>query len=305
MDNNQIITEQLKTLPPNVRQLVAVGGWAKTTDSIADQYYLEPEQKEKLKTEVMLTIIGLADANDLTKNITANIDLPTDLAEEITGAISRQVLTPLLEAWDEAAATMPTPVDPLTEAKNKFTKIANHNGRFPVDLLTKRFEALPKNVQDLVIGNEIAKVITPLSVKYDLHIDQGGILAEIAILVMLGLIKTTDFIAELENGLGITRTKAGDIAYEVDQKLFKPIREDLKKAVEVKEEKTAINAPDDIIHPHPAQKAYYGSAPQITPTSPATASSKITEQKLNQVVHSPKQDVAVTRTIDPYREPLN
>lgn len=334
MDKDQIIAEQLTTLPDNIRELIATGLWAKTTESIADQYYLDAEQKTKLKNEVMLAIIGLEDTRELTKNITDNVGLNTDLAEEITSSISRQVLGPLVDAWEEAAANAPAPVDPLTEAKAKFAKIAS-KGRFPADLLIKRFEMLPKNVQSLVIGNEIAKIISPLAAKYDLHIDQSGMLAETSILVMLGLVKTTDFISELERSLGLTKIKAGDLAYEVDQKLFKPIREDLKRVAEVKSaEPTATSAsssnsttsgpsttnPDaNIIHPHPAQRAYYGSVPlnvvapstQPTPTQPKldtpapTQPSTITEQKLNTVVTAPKQDVTVQRTIDPYREPIN
>lgn len=315
MDKDQIIAEQLKNMPETVRQVIATGTWAKTTESIGDQYYLDVDQKAKLKSEVMLAVIGLEDARELTKNITANVGIATDLAEEITGSVSRQVLAPLVDAWEEAAAKTPAPIDPLTEAKNRFAKIASR-GRFPADILIKRFEMLPKNVQGLVIGNEIAKIITPLSVKYDLHIDQGGILAEISILVMLGLVKTTDFITELEKGLGVTRIKAGDIAYEVDQKLFKPIREDLKKAAEAKEATPVaplVNPPtptetgdsSNIIHPHPAQKPYYGSAPAITPAQAKTESAAITDQKLTSVVNMPKQDVTVKRTIDPYREPIN
>ena len=145
---------------------------------------------------------------------------------------------------------------------------------------------------------------------------------------MLGLIKTTDFIAELEKALGVSKIKAGDIAYEIDQKLFKSIRDALKQNLQ---EKPVVVAPNPvaaapvtpttkpaeegfIIQQHPASRPYYGSAPQVGSTKPApapapslavTTSSKITDQKLTTVVVAPKQETVVKPAIDPYREPIN
>lgn len=306
---------QYTSLPPEVKQIIDEGDWVKTASNIAERYFLDSEQAIKLKNEVAFVLLEIEDSANLTKNVTDNVGTSTDTAEQIAENIKRQILAPINDAIQKAAANALIPVDPLTEAKNKFARIAS-KGRFPADMLIKRFETLPANVQALVIGNEIAKTITPISVKYDLHIDQGGVLAEIAILVMLGLVKTTDFIAELERGLGITKIKAGDIAYEIDQKLFKPIREDLKKTAEAKTAEPvapliSTQSPlptdsSDIIHPHPAQKPYYGSAPNIVaPTQAKTETSTITDQKLSTVVTAPKQTVEVKRTIDPYREPIN
>lgn len=311
MDRDQIIEEQLKALPKPIRDQLATGAWANNTEAIAKQYYLDTEQTDKLKNEVILTLIGLEDTRDLNKNISENVGVNTDLAQEITNSVSREILGPLVDIWEEIEATAPKPVDPLVQAESKFTKIAESR-RFKKEEMLARFKTLPKNVQSLITGNDIAQVITPLAQKYDLHIDQGGVLAELATLVMLGLIKTTDFIKEIENSLGLTKVKSGDIAYEIDQTLFKPIREDLKKAAHTEPTKAPTAQPanqtpnhtEDIIHPHPAQTNYYGSVP-ASAFSPKTEPSKITEQKLNSIVTSPKKDVTVQRTIDPYREPID
>lgn len=302
-DTEKIIGEQLKTLPPKVRELIGTEAWSQTTSSIAGQYLLNAEQKEDLKTEVLLTIIGLEDPLDLIKNITDHVGVSPEEADQISTAISHRVLGPILDVWQEEKTVAAEAGEQIAVTTGKLEQIAEHS-RFKIADLNRQFATLPKNIQAIIMGGEIGAAVGPLANKYDLRIDQAGILAEIVTLVMMGLIKTTEFIAEIENQVGLTKTRSADLAYEIDQKLFKPIRNDLRAATEAAKEQvippkpisvTPIAPEPHIIHPHPAQKAYYGSVPpQFTaPTQPTT-----------QAPSQPTLPQNPTPKIDPYREPV-
>ncbi len=304
MPNNPSIEEHLKNLPPSIQALFNAKDWEHATEAVATEYLLNPDQTAGLKTEVAMTLIGLTDPRDLAKNLAENMDLAADLAEEITISISHQVLPPFIDALAEIKTTATPKTDTSADIRTKFSRITS---RFSADQMVERFAALSPKVQGIIMGNDIGATIGPIAQKYDLHVDQAGILAEVAILVILGLIRTTEFINEVEHRLVLPRTKATDIAYEIDQKLFKPIRDDLRNAgqpstasqtpiAQTAAPQQSINpAPEaNVIHPHPAQKAYYGSVPPQF-AAPAPAPAAPTPEPASTQTSAPK--------IDPYREP--
>ncbi len=115
--------------------------------------------------------------------------------------------------------------------------------------LKARFGTLPPEIRDIMSSIDSIKMIESISKKYSLHIDQIGELADETWLVMLGVTKTSDFIGKLSLRLKIDRSKAGQIATDINDQLFLKIRDSLKK---VHEEKLAPETSEKKVSQNPA-----------------------------------------------------
>ena len=59
MNTDQILREQIDSLPDPLKDYVVRRGWAGSVDSISAKYNLNPEQKTALENELLLVILGL------------------------------------------------------------------------------------------------------------------------------------------------------------------------------------------------------------------------------------------------------
>lgn len=99
---------------------------------------------------------------------------------------------------------------------------------FADEKLLALYAALPDNLKEAIFSVNVADKIMKAGQKYGLNIEQIGTLAEATGLVMLGALHPRSYIQKLEETLGIERTKAIDIAKEINHEVFFPIREALK-----------------------------------------------------------------------------
>lgn len=113
--------------------------------------------------------------------------------------------------------------------------------------LKEIFAGLPEDVKDAVFSVDSSKVIQEIGEKKELTVDKIGELADEVGLVMFGLTHPKDFIANLSKRLEVDRTKAKEIAEEINTRLFSKIRESLKKVHGLGgkkvDEKTEIKGP--------------------------------------------------------------
>ena len=98
-----------------------------------------------------------------------------------------------------------------------------------LEKITEKYLDLPEDVQKAMFSSTTSDAIFEIGKKYDLIIDKMGELADETGLVMLGITKPNEFIRNLENRLGVPAKKAKEIAEDINQKVFSPIRESLKK----------------------------------------------------------------------------
>jgi hypothetical protein len=131
----------------------------------------------------------------------------------------------------------------------KKTKMFNNNKKY----VTGKYQNLPKELQDAVFSVETAEKLQKIGKNAGLMIDETGILADETGLVMLGITPPSKYISNLEKRLGINREKAKKIASEVNQQIFYPVREALKKVhgltekpkgLEEKSEKETVKKPE-------------------------------------------------------------
>jgi hypothetical protein len=188
---------------------------------------------------------------------------------------------------------------------------------YTFDQLFNIFRALPESVKTVMVGLDTIKIMQQLSEKHNLHLDQADTLARETGLIMLGVRERADFARRLRTELGIDDVKAQEIVRDINERLFAPIQEDLKKSREVKERVLLSETeeleqirrgelkPETAIEDNASAKT---EAPiQESPNASAT-SRDIFKEKMGRLFQAPKGGVSpATNTtnqqvIDPYRE---
>ena len=95
--------------------------------------------------------------------------------------------------------------------------------------LKERYAKLPKEVKAVLDSEENTDRIYDLGNKNKLHIDKIGLLNQEINLVMLGMVKPQEFVPNLREKLKIDDEEARQLAVEVNEQIFAPIRESLKQ----------------------------------------------------------------------------
>lgn len=95
--------------------------------------------------------------------------------------------------------------------------------------IMKRYDDLPEDLQKALFSTQTSDAIFEVGKKHGLVIEKMGELADETGLVMLGMTKPNEYIKNLEKRLGVEVIKAKEIAEDINQKVFSPIRESLKK----------------------------------------------------------------------------
>lgn len=101
--------------------------------------------------------------------------------------------------------------------------------------LRQIFLGLPESVQDVMVGFDTIEALQKIYTKHNLHVDQADELARQTGYIMLGITEPHDFARTLSKNMGLTDSKAQEIVNDINDQIFLPIQEELKKSKEVKE----------------------------------------------------------------------
>ncbi|MBI2053030.1 MAG: hypothetical protein HYT34_02170 [Candidatus Ryanbacteria bacterium] len=93
--------------------------------------------------------------------------------------------------------------------------------------IQKRYERLPQAVKDVMFQEATIDKIEELGKKYGLLLDKMGALSDEIALFMVGLTHPNDFRGRIRQALGLSDMKASEIVEELNDSIFKPIREQL------------------------------------------------------------------------------
>jgi len=131
----------------------------------------------------------------------------------------------------------------------------------------KRYKNLPEDVKQAYGSVEVTEQLQNIGKKHQLHIDQVGALVDEVGWVMIGVTHPSNFVKKVAERLAIDKEQARKIAAEVNEQVFRPIRESLKRIHSIgdvvdeetrdKEQKTREEKPQ-----RPVQK------PTTQPTTP-------------------------------------
>ncbi|GEM_PF-1304473 len=108
---------------------------------------------------------------------------------------------------------------------------------YSYEQLEEKYKALPKDVRDAMDSVEVANALQELGVKYKLHIDKVEELSDETSMTMLGLTHPRDYLGNLKKRLDIPEDLAREIVADVNEQIFLPIRESLKKIHNMAEER--------------------------------------------------------------------
>lgn len=96
-------------------------------------------------------------------------------------------------------------------------------------IIAEQMKKLPKDVIEAIISVDYKTKLQEITHRQKLLIDQAGKLEMETTLVMIGLEPLSDYIANIQRELEITNIRAKEIAMDVSENIFKPIRDSLQK----------------------------------------------------------------------------
>ena len=106
------------------------------------------------------------------------------------------------------------------------------------------FKRAPAPVRAFITAGDWTPIITQIGGTYQLHIDQIGIIAQLNTQMLLGLVSPSQFLGGLLVA-GIPEPEAREIMKEINEKIFMPLQEEMRKnpAVAGQEPARPLNAP--------------------------------------------------------------
>lgn len=138
---------------------------------------------------------------------------------------------------------------------------------------------VPVQVRDFIL-NELQGKTDELMRRYQLHIDQGGVLERELLLMLLGQEQPVDFMAALQ-GAGIAAETVSSLTTDINQEVFVKLRQaEVSAATAIQPVSTPVSAPTPIIStpvapvttPVQAQAPLPAATPTPVPTpTPAPA----------------------------------
>jgi hypothetical protein len=112
--------------------------------------------------------------------------------------------------------------------------------QYTKDQLYNFFEELPGDVKEAMSSVETTRIILDMQKKYAFHVDQTGSLSNEILLLSLGLTPPQKFSENIEKRMRISPDVAQKVTVEVNEKIFRPIRESLMRIHKKRSEKHAL-----------------------------------------------------------------
>ena len=110
---------------------------------------------------------------------------------------------------------------------------------YDYNILEEKIKSLPDDMQIAMFSPEVSEQVQDVAEKYSLDIEQTGVLMDITSYVMLALIPSKNFVAELAKEAQIDTEKATNIAKDINDEVFAGIKESLRKIQEIAEKNAA------------------------------------------------------------------
>ena len=114
-------------------------------------------------------------------------------------------------------------------------------------IIEEQMKKLPEDVKQAIISVDYKTKLQEITKRQKLLIDQAGKLEMETTLVMIGLEPLSDYMDNLQREMDLPPVRAKEVAMDVDENIFKPIRISLQKMNEgtVSEEKASAKAMTD------------------------------------------------------------
>ncbi len=95
--------------------------------------------------------------------------------------------------------------------------------------IQKQFNTLPQELQKAILAIDLPEKLQRVTKNSKLLIDKAGIVQTEVLTILLGINPLDDFIGNLQKNAGLDKNTALIVAHDVDELIFKEVREELKK----------------------------------------------------------------------------
>jgi hypothetical protein len=112
-------------------------------------------------------------------------------------------------------------------------------------IIEEQIKTLPDDVREAIISVDFKTKLQEITKRQRLLIDQAAKLEMETTLVMIGLEPLTDYVENLGREMEISIIRAKEVAMDVSENIFKPIRESLRKMNEDVENDEEFDGPND------------------------------------------------------------
>src|SRR3989304_791594 len=97
------------------------------------------------------------------------------------------------------------------------------------------YSKLPNDIKEAIFSVDVSDKIIDIGKKHKLAVDKIGIIGNETSRVMLGVTHPNEFIGNLTERLEVDKEKARAIAGEINEQIFKKVRESLRKIHNMRE----------------------------------------------------------------------
>lgn len=104
--------------------------------------------------------------------------------------------------------------------------------------IAQMYDNLPEDLKDAIFSVEMSSVVEKIGKESQLNIEQIGDLANETGMVMLGVTHPDEFISNLAERLVVDKERAGLIAHKINDQIFKPVRDSLRKVHNIRDDAT-------------------------------------------------------------------
>jgi hypothetical protein len=105
MDNSdQIIKEQIKNAPPEIKQLLKNDSWRVAIPNITQKANFSPEQVTSFENEVLFVLLGMDYKDNFEKNIQASVLITPSTAHAISEEVNQKIFNGVVEFLPQSGA---------------------------------------------------------------------------------------------------------------------------------------------------------------------------------------------------------
>src|SRR3989338_5820345 len=101
--------------------------------------------------------------------------------------------------------------------------------------IVEHYKKLPEKLRNMLFAQETTDALFEIGTKNGLSVDQMGELADETGLIILGITKPEQYAYNIQRKLAATPERTNTIVRAVNEKIFEPIREDLRAIHKVME----------------------------------------------------------------------
>ncbi len=210
----QKISEYYEKLSPELQEAFSNMEWLEKINEIGKKYSLKDTELESLGIETTLVLLGILHIEEYEKNLGLEIKISKEEFIKMMAEIDEQIMKPVkLE---------------LTKTFHKNSKELVNNKHGGQQKIDQRLNSLPEKLQEAIQQSNYQVKIYEIGQKYNLSIEDLGILEETATKTILGTINPSNFEKELKAKIKLEETKLNDFVDEINTSIFENIRDSLK-----------------------------------------------------------------------------